>query len=335
MTITRIAIILTLALGMAADVAMAQTPPAATESASTNNPGRVKWERRGAATGRPIVIVPSFGLSPKHWEKLVGLLESNHPVYLVTLPGAVGVPAGGPPYLDNAAASLSEMIRREKLEGAIVVGHWLSVPVVLRIAADESVPVAGVALMPLRVKPPPPDVRATLAAEYIQRTQAIQDDMWKPSVRMTIQTLTDDTALHDSLQDELAAADRAAYTACVGETLADLYEDILPRIRVPVLLIANVTLPMKSDHEEIQSMTVGQRAQMMTDRLKTLFPGLRKCQFSTIRDARMFMMHEQPGPLSRILDRFDKKLADPDFAWDSTPPQVPSTQPGPASQPRS
>jgi len=97
---------------------------------------RIASEIRGA--GSPtIVLIHSLGGDRSDWDPVASALAKRHRLLLVDLPGHGGSAAPEKATVKAAAQALEQVLARNKVTGALLVGHAYGALVALEIAASR------------------------------------------------------------------------------------------------------------------------------------------------------------------------------------------------------
>ena len=117
----------------------------ADEASAGRSVDGLKVERHGNH-GRPVILIPGLAGGPWVWQETIASLEKGHVVYAVTLAGFDGtpVPADGGNLFDRADTCLLQLIRRQKIDQPVLVGHSLGGTLALRFAGEHSELISGV-----------------------------------------------------------------------------------------------------------------------------------------------------------------------------------------------
>lgn len=306
-------------LPLAAAIAHAQqptTPPA--RAADADAPPAIKWERRGATSGRAIIFLPALGFPGSSWSKVAEAFEKDHPVYLITYAGTDGVPPTKPPYLGRIARDVRVFIDQEKLQAPVLAGHLLGSHVALSVAAAYPDAVGGVFCMPLIGPRPPPSQRRDAALKAMKYYASGNDAMWEANLSMEAARAVEDPAIADQILKTLQKADRTTYTGLIGDYFADVIEARLPSIQCPVVLVALVPRPRESGDPDTMQMKPQEYARTVVDRMRGLYPGLARCDTMSIRGTRIVPLYDKPERVVLPLERFLEKLAKPSVSWGTT-----------------
>ncbi|MBI3450076.1 MAG: alpha/beta hydrolase [Acidobacteria bacterium] len=95
--------------------------------------GAVKQVGTGA---QPVILIPGLGFGGEVFDELMDRWKGRYRMYAVTLPGFGGTAAppspassvsfGDQTWTDGALQAIEELVKRERIERPIVVGHWLT-----------------------------------------------------------------------------------------------------------------------------------------------------------------------------------------------------------------
>jgi len=297
-----------------------RTVPAAEPSGGA--PGMV-WERVGARSGQALVLIPALGLKANYWDRVYKNLESAHPIYLGTLAGSAGTPPTTRPYFPRYIEAVRTLVEDEKLERPILFGHLLGAHIALRFAAEHPDLVGGVVAAPVIMVKPAPEDRERVAEETFRQYYDISPDMWVPDLRIRIRKAVGDIELVNWLTEMMVQSDQATYAGSVSEMIGDQIEEALPKIKVPVLMLAPFLLPYSLKDEEGRMPSTGELISLQRDELRFGWPGIARCDFETIKDSSIFMMLDQPDRTTRAIKRYLRKLKDSDSRWETSviPPE--------------
>jgi pimeloyl-ACP methyl ester carboxylesterase len=294
--------------------------PSAAADAGTLEPAApaIRWERRGATSGRALIFIPALAFNGNVWENVYKQFESQHPIYVVTIAGADGVPPTKPPYMQRAVEDLREMIQRERLDHSVIVGHLIGFHMGLRLAGQYPDLVGGVAGIPHLVPRFPPEVREEHARLVVEGIRTMQPDLWEPTMRQRLAFACRDVETIEALTNMAGKMDRENYAGFLADMTADMIEQWFPKVRVPVLMMTPITVPTRVSDPHEFSVTMNQLAREAMEQCAQFFPDLERCDIRVLRDSRQFVMYEQPNLTARAIRAYMSKLDNPSAKWETT-----------------
>jgi len=298
-----------------------------------SEPPAIKWEKRGASSGRPLIFLPALGVPGSSWSKVSEALESTHPVYLVTFAGSNGLPPISAPRLEKTVEAVAEMIESEKLDKPVLVGHLLGAQIALRLAAAQPDRIGGVFAFPLLIDRPPPAQRAEAAKKAAASYIDVDKDMWIPAISVQIKGSVEDSETAARLIDVIKKCDQRTYGETIGELLADPYESELPKIKVPVLLLAPVSPASRSVDLDKQTERLSAAIQARIELMRRLYPDIARCDTAPMRNTRLFPMLDAPDRVVFFLERYLARLDKPNTQWGTTAAGAPASAPAEGEQP--
>ena len=245
--------------------------------------------------GAPVILIPGLACGGAVWDATVARYRDHHELHVLTLAGFAGTTAIDGPLLPTVRAELATYIREHALRQPIVIGHSLGGFVALWLAATEPQLVGGVvAVDSLPFFAATFDAAATEAsvkpkAEMMRQLLAgATADAFAAQNRMALTTMiTDPKDIEPIAVMGKVTSPKAAATAVYEMMTTDL-RPLLPKIRVPVLVIAAG-----------QGEPVADTAKQYEAQLKTL-AGHR---LVVAAKARHFIMLDDPQFLFAQLDR--------------------------------
>ena len=260
--------------------------------------GVLAVERHGSH-GRPLILIPGLASGAWVWQDTVRRLSPSHVVYVVTLPGFDGraaVTTGGPVF-EQAKAGLHQLIVARKLDHPVLVGHSLGATLALAVAESDAallggvVAIDGLPVMPGSEQTPAP-MRPQMAAAAPGQF-AVQQQQYMRGIGVT------DLAMADELAKLTAKSDPAAVTDIMAEDIELDLRPGLPKISVPVLLVAPYFQPDATQR--------GLTEDMVKQYYTGLMAGTPKLEVVTVPDSRHFVMFDQPARLAELLQAFLQK----------------------------
>ncbi|HEU5434847.1 MAG TPA: alpha/beta hydrolase [Telluria sp.] len=303
-----IALLLALALALpayAAEPVLNNRFAASIEPAERFDVGVLAVERHGER-GVPMILVPGLASGAWAWQDVVRRFKASHVIYVVTLPGFDGRPAAAGPVFEQARASLRQLIVSKKIDRPVMVGHSLGATLSIALAERDSSLLRGVvAIDGLPVMPgtenAPLAMRAQMAAGIKSRLDAADPGQFPAQQQQYMRGIgVLDTARADELAKLSSRSDPQAVNAIMAEVMAQDLRADLPKIAVPVLLVAPFF--------EADAVTRGITQPMAKEYYTSLMQGTPKLTVVSIAPSRHFVMFDQPELLAETLSGFIKTL---------------------------
>lgn len=306
------ALLLAAAVNVQAQTPAAAPAPAPNRYAATIEPAErfdagVLAVQRHGNHGRPLILIPGLASGAWVWQDTVRRFSPSHVIYVVTLPGFDGrapVTTGGPVF-EQAKAALHQLIVSRKLDHPVLVGHSLGATLALAVAENDAallggvVAIDGLPVMPGSEQTPGP-MRPQMAAAIKARMAAaapgqfaVQQQQYMRGIGVT------DLAMADELARLTAKSDPAAVTDIMAEDIELDLRPGLPKISVPVLLVAPYFQPDATQR--------GLTEDMVKQYYTGLMAGTPKLEVVTVPQSRHFVMFDQPERLGELLQAFLKK----------------------------
>jgi pimeloyl-ACP methyl ester carboxylesterase len=279
------------------------------QAVNADTVGTLKVERHGDH-GRPIILIPGLEGGPWVWQQAIDHLQKTHVVYAVTLAGFDGVPAPteGGSLFDRADASLLQLIRQEKIDRPVLVGHSLGGTLALRFAGEHAKLISGVvAVDGLPVFPGmerlDPKQRAAVAAQTREKMAQLTPEQFKEQALAYMQHIG---VIDPQLPARYAPMNaRSDIKATAGYMADDLASDLRPGLKnanVPILEISPYNAPDFSQPPMLMS-----EAQK-TAYYESLLAGAPQAKVVSISPSRHYVMLDQPAKFQQVLDDFLKSL---------------------------
>jgi len=293
--------------GTAADAAEAPNRFAATIAPGERfEVGGVLVERHGAASGRPLILIPGLASGSWAWQGTVRAFAPTNPIYVLTLPGFDGRPAAPSKPFAAARAAVEQLIATRRLDKPVIVGHSLGGILGFAVAEDRPALLGGVVSIDgLPVMPGtemmPPSQRVQFAEGMRARVADAAPGTFASQQQVYMRTIG---VLDMGQADELAKLSARSDPASVGRYVADvLNEDLRPglkTIQAPVLL----TLPF----HELDDTQRGITEDAKTGYYRSLAEGVPRLQVVPVSPARHFAMIDQPQQVEGLIRDFLKAL---------------------------
>jgi pimeloyl-ACP methyl ester carboxylesterase len=282
--------------------------------AETFTVGTLSVQRYGDH-GRPLILIPGLGSGAWVWDSTVAHLRQDHIVYTVTLAGFDGVP---PPaqktgLMDQADASLLQLIRDHHIDKPVLVGHSLGGTLAIRFASEHAgllsgvVAVDGLPIFPGAERLDPAQ-RKAMAARMGARMAQVTPAQFKAQQVGYMRTMgVLDPADADRYGALQARSDPAATAEYMAEDMAADGRPGLKNINIPLLEISPYNAP---DFEQAAAAS-GRPAStepQKTAYYRQLLSGAPQVKVVSIAPSRHFVMLDQP---QRFLETLDSFLAAP------------------------
>lgn len=298
--------------------ARAATPPADNRYAASEAPAErfeaaiLAVERHGGDDrhGVPLILVPGLGSGAWAWQDTVRRLKGSHAIYVVTLPGFDGRPAlaaSAGPVLPKVQAALRQLIVERQLDHPVIIGHSLGATVAIGLAQEHPgllgavVAIDGLAVMP-GTENIPPAARAQMAAAVKARMANLNGASFAQGQQQYMRAIgVTDGAMADQLAMLSARSDARAVTDIMAEVLELDLRAGLPKISVPLLLVAPYYPP--------DAIERGLSEAMVKQYYATLMAGTPALTVVSIAPSRHFIMFDQPAALAQALDAFIVSLS--------------------------
>lgn len=295
----RFAVLLSLLfLGLATD------PSASATVASSQQVGKLTVQKHGDH-GRPVILIPGLGSGAWVWKDTVKKLQGSHVVYVVTLAGFDGTP---PPasgnFMDQAQASIVQLIRKDHLNKPVLVGHSLGATLSLKLASQQPQLLGGVvAVDGLAVFPGTQDMprtqRPAMAAAMQARMNAATPAQFAAQQVQYMKNI----GLRDPQQAQTygklsARSDPEATAQYMAEDFSLDFRDALKNAKLPILEISPYNAP------DFASGPMKMSEAKKTAYYQSLLTNAPNAKVVSISPSRHFVMLDQPAKFQQVLDGF-------------------------------
>jgi pimeloyl-ACP methyl ester carboxylesterase len=275
----------------------------------TTTVGTLKVERHGDH-GRAIILIPGLQGGPWVWQQTIEHLQKDHVVYAVTLAGFDGVPVpkDGGNLFDRADASLLQLIRQQKIDRPVLVGHSIGGTLSLRFAGEHAALISGVvAVDGLPLFPGMDRIseqqRLTMAANVREKMSQSSAEEFKAQSAGYMQHVG---VIDPQLAARYAPMNGRSDIKATAEYMSeDLAADLRPGLKnanVPILEISPYNAPDFSKSPMVMS-----EAQK-TAYYESLLANAPHAKVISISPSRHFVMLDQPSRFQHALDDFLKSL---------------------------
>lgn len=244
--------------------------------------GGLAYERTG--TGPGIVLLHSLGGDRSVWKDEAPRLAKTHIVLNVDLPGHGKSPAPARVDFAEIAKQITQLIRKEKLAPAVVIGHSIGGTIAAWTPVADPGAVKAVLIVDSSIAPlpwPPEtigEVRQSFAANYDQGLRAFFARIANGDVQ--VERLTS-LARHVRPDTFLAYLDFAAHHSMVNDAA---------KIQVPVEMIASGIYFDTADHQK--------------ELAEGGYAGLRNFSSEVVPGTKHWLYWDQPQAYARLVDAF-------------------------------
>lgn len=272
---------------------------------------RVSRVQHPGAHGQPVILIPGLASGAWVWQDTVNHLRKNHVVYTLTLAGFGGVP---PPekltgLMDQADASLLQLIREHHIDKPVLIGHSLGGTLAIRFATEHADLLSGV--IAVDGMPVFPGMQTMTGEQRKAAGQRIQAQMAKATPQQfKAQQLAYmqsvgviDPAMAEKYGALQARSDPAATAEYMVEDVAADYRPGLKNIDVPLLEISPYNEPDFKQAAASGRMPMMSEAQK-TDYYRELLSGAPQLSVQSISPSRHFVMLDQPQRFQQAVDAF-------------------------------
>ncbi|MEO8779259.1 MAG: alpha/beta hydrolase [Rhodanobacter sp.] len=267
--------------------------------------GTLTVERHGDE-GRAVILIPGLQGGSWVWKQTIEHLSKHHVVYAVTLAGFDGVPppAHGGNLFDRADASLLQLIKQDKINKPVLVGHSLGGTLALRFAGEHADLISGVvAVDGLPIFPGMDRVsaeqRRAMSAQMGKQLAAATPAQFKAQSLAYMQKIgTIDPQRAARYAPLNARSDIQASAQYMAEDLASDGRNGLKHANVPILEISPYYAPDFSSPPMI--MTAAQKVAYY----QSLLANAPNAKVVSIAPSRHYVMLDQPVKFQQALDRF-------------------------------
>jgi len=278
-------------------LALSLAAPAFSKPA-TYEVGALQIEQQGNE-GPAVILIPGLASGAWVWKDTAQRLQTDHTLYLLTLPGFDGrAPVAGTT-LDTLVGDIQKLIESKRMARPVLVGHSLGGTLSLKFAAEHSELIAGViAIDGLPVFPGTEaqtgdrskladGVRAQFGGQTREQFVAGQHGYMK-------QIGSIDPATADRLAEQSSRSDIGATADFAAQVFALDLRPRLADIKVPVVEISPFNAP------DFAAMGINEEGK--TGYYRMLLTGVRRLDVVSISPARHFVMFDQPEKFATALD---------------------------------
>lgn len=200
----------------------------------------------------PVLLIPGFSCPGEVWEETVKELRGDYRFYTITFSGFGGQAPQARPSLQQWTSDLIAYLEKEKIKGAIVIGHSMGGTTALSMAAARPGLFSKLVIvdaMPCLSAFFNPNFKADSNArcdEQGQKFKAVTDGQFMQMQRMGVTQLVADTAAQSRLVGWAMHGDRNTLGSIYCQLLNTDLRGKLSGIQVPTLLLLE---PMFKDND--------------------------------------------------------------------------------------
>lgn len=188
--------------------------------------------------GRPVIFIPGLGCPGAVWDDTVARLTApggpGIQAHVITIAGFAGVPPIKPPLVATVRHDLVRYISAHQLDAPILVGHSLGGYLAYWVAATAPDQVGGAIV----VDAGPSFGDDVETARALRNTWAqAGDDELPDMIRAAYTSMVRDPKRIEPFIPAITRSDREAIGNAIYELVTTDLSSLLPKIRVPVLLV--------------------------------------------------------------------------------------------------
>jgi len=294
-------------LGLAATRAPSAASSAMPAPGATFTVGTLRVQQYGDH-GRALILIPGLSSGSWAWQGTIQHFRKGHVIYVLTLAGFDGMPAPQRKtgLMDQADASLLQLIRTRHIDKPVLVGHSLGGTLAIRFAEEHTgllsgvVAVDGLPVFPL-MSVSQREASAQQMRSMIGHVSAQEFEAQQLRFMQTIGLVDPDRARHYAALS--ADSDPDVMYEYAAE---DMELDLRPQLKNITVPLLEITPYYKPDFERYSKLnnrpltTSGQKA----DYYRKLLDGAPHAKVVTITGARHYVMLDQPQVFYSILQTF-------------------------------
>lgn len=250
----------------------------------------LSFKKEGNGPG--VLLIHGLGGSKEAWTEISKRMKKDHTVVSVDLPGHGDSKNIAPPLKENAAdldaigADIAKLIRKLKLEPALIVGHSIGGAIAIRAALADPKAVRGIILVDSTLAP--------LPKSFTDKFQKDLDTNAASALGEFFGGLCKGEAQKARLLKDASKVQVPVLKAYVRALGSDSLGTRGPAIQVPVTLFASTVLPDPTKEKEA---------------LKQLgFEGIPKFNVSYFVDAWHWIMWDDPDTFEILFNDFENNV---------------------------
>lgn len=247
------------------------------------------FKKEGKGPG--VVLIHGFGGNRDAWSEIAKRLKKDHTVLSVDLPGHGD--SAAPPLKEGAAdldaigGEIAKLIRKQKIEPALLIGHSIGGAIAVRVALADPKSIRGIILVDSSLAPIPKTFTDKLEKDLDTNASATLGEFFGGLCKGEAQKTR---LLKDALKVQMPVL--KAYVRALG---SDSVGTRATAIQVPVTLFASTILPDPTKEKES---------------LKQLgMEGIPKLNVAYFVDAWHWIMWDDPDTFEILFNDFENNLA--------------------------
>jgi N-formylmaleamate deformylase len=279
-------------------LALALTLPALAAEA----PATTAFSVQVSGKGKPMILIPGLSSAGEVWDETVAYYRRSHQCHVLTLAGFAGQPRIASPMLATVRKELAGYLRRNRLQGATLVGHSLGGFLALWLAAEEpdlvgrlvivdSLPFAGGVMAGKQSVEQVLPMATSMRKTMLEQTQ----EQYEAFVRsgMVLKAMITDEARQKQAMAWGLGSDRTAVADAMYEMYTTDLRPSLARIKVPALVLGSwVAYQQYATREQVEG------------NFKAQYATLKGVQLVLSDTARHFIMWDDPQWMFARVDEF-------------------------------
>ncbi|RIK92151.1 MAG: hypothetical protein DCC73_13725 [Proteobacteria bacterium] len=247
----------------------------------------------------PLIFIPGLASGAWAWDDMVRRFSITHKVYALTLAGFSGLPSQPSPIIDKVVRDIRRLIREEKLERPVLIGHSLGAFIAYRIGVDAPEEIGGVIALdgfPVFSKLADADAAERQAAAEKLANELGRNktpETFKAAMHNFLSTRITDPAKVDAITERVIVSDPAAVAQYVMEMLPVDLRPQLHLLKAPVLaVVATNSYKNGLPDADIRAFYAH------------MLQAIPDVEITLIHDARHFVAVDQPDKVAEAIEKF-------------------------------
>ncbi len=195
-------------------------------------------------SGKPVILLPGLGCKSSVWKGTVNVLSRNHCCYEINIAGFAGIPSQGDFSIAKISKDIIMLIKKEKLDNPILIGHSLGGFIALKTASEnpgifskliiiDSFPFALSYFIPSITEEQAAQQGLVLKNMILKQTV----DEYKKTERTALGNLISSETNIDTVLKWMTASDRNSIAEATSQMISTNLRDELKNIMCKVLII--------------------------------------------------------------------------------------------------